>query len=83
MKGTGPCGSSCLPTPIGTNITGDISSPLLSALEWTYSDGTTTRKISDINYFVTSVSTLSALGYEQGEHSFTVKVLRTALPYVV
>lgn len=82
-KGTGPCGSLCSPTQNGTNVTGNISSPLLSSLQWTYSDGTTSRRLSDINYYVTSVSSLSAIGWEQGEQSFTVKIPQAIQPYVV
>ena len=52
-------------------MTGFVNSSILSSLHWKYTDGNTTNTLSDINYYVTSVSKISTIGWEQGENSFT------------
>ena len=69
-KGSGPCGPSCSRAQMGTNVTGFVNSSLWSDLRWKYSDGIQSGNLSDVNYYVTSISKLSTLGWEQGENSF-------------
>ena len=71
MKGTGPCGPACSPAQMGTSVTGSVNTSLLSTLQWKYTNGSKVSNLSDVNYYVTSVSNVSTLGWEQGENWFT------------
>ena len=82
-KGTGPCGPTCSTGKIGSPAKGSVTPSALAALKWRYDNGNTSVVLNDINYYVTSVSINSPLGWEQGENSFSYSAFKTNQSYMI
>ena len=82
-KGFGLCGTSCSSAQIGNLVDGSIVPGVKPSLEWRYSDGNSNTSLSDVSYYLTSVSEITQPEWEQGENTFTHSGFQMNLPYIV